>query len=124
MFKVLKIRENRINIEVSGKLDKKEMATALDELFTTATNIEHGHILFRVTDYSLPTLGALGVEFSRFPEAFRFIKKFDRAAILADEKWVRKISEIEGAFIPGLNIKAFDLTDEAEAEYWLNSESL
>jgi len=119
MFKVLKIGDNRIDIEVSGKLDKDEMTTALNELFEGAKDIEEGHMLFRVKNYSLPTLGAMGVEFARFPEAFRFIKKFERAAVLADESWVRKVSEIEGAFIPGLKIKAFDLNHEAAAENWL-----
>lgn len=32
---------------------------------------------------------------------------------------ILKISEIEGALIPGLKIKAFDLDDEDEAEAWL-----
>lgn len=119
MFKVLKIGDSRIDIEISGKLDKDEMTAALNEMFASAKDIEHGHMLFRIKDYSLPTLGAMGVEFSRLPEAFRFIKKFDRAAVLADENWVRKVSEIEGALIPGLKIKAFDLSHEAAAENWL-----
>ncbi len=121
MFKVIKIGDNRIDVEICGKLDKDEMSVALNELFASAKDIEHGHMLFRIKNYSLPTLGAMGVEFSRFPEAFRFIKKFDRAAVLADENWVRKASEIEGAFIPGLKIKAFDLSHEPAAENWLVS---
>jgi hypothetical protein len=77
-------------------------------------------MLFRIKGYDLPTLGAIGVELSRLPEAFRFIRKFDRAAVLADKGWVRKASEIEGALMPGLEIKAFDLDEEAEAESWLS----
>lgn len=119
MFRVVKIGDNRIDVEISGKLDKAEMTDALNELFGNAEDIEHGHMLFRIKDYSLPTLGAMGVEFARLPEALRFIKKFDRAAVLADENWVRKVSEIEGAIIPGLKIKAFDLSHEAAAENWL-----
>ncbi len=121
MFEVAKNGPNRLDIDIGGKLDSYEMKAALEELFSNAKDIEHGRMLYRVRDFNLPTLGAIGVELSHLPEAFRFIKKFDRAAVLADKKWVRKASEVEGAFIPGLNIKAFDLNQEAEAESWLES---
>ena len=78
-------------------------------------------MLYRVRDFDLPTLGAIGVELSRLPEAFRFIRKFDRAAVLVDKDWVKKASQIEGALIPGLKIKAFNLDEEEEAENWLAS---
>lgn len=121
MFEVVKNGPNRIDVEFGGKLDSYEMKTALDELFSNADGVEHGRMLYRVREFDIPTLGAIGIELSRLPEAFRFIKKFDRAAVLADKKWVKKACEIEGAFIPGLKIKAFNLNEEAEAEKWLAS---
>ncbi len=121
MFEVVRSGTNRLDINFGGKLGKDEMNVALDELFSSGKDIEHGRMLYRIDDFELPTLGAMGVEFSRLPEAFRFIKKFDRAAVLVDKKWVIKASEIEGALIPGLKIKAFDLDQESEAEAWLAS---
>jgi hypothetical protein len=52
---------------------------------------------------------------------FKLIGNFDRAAVLADKAWIKKISELEGALIPGLKIKAFDADEKAEAEAWLAS---
>ncbi len=121
MFKVVKNGPNRIDVDFSGKLDSDDMDIALDELFNSATNIEHGCMLFRIQHYELPTLGAIGIELSRLPEAFRFIRKFDRAAVLTNENWVKKASEIEGAFIPGLEIKAFNLDEQTDAEKWLSN---
>jgi len=121
MFKVVRNGANRIDIEFSGKLNSDEMKVALDELFSNAKDIEHGQMLFRVGDFAFPTLGAIAVELSRLPEAFRFIRKFDRGAVIANKNWVKKASEIEGALIPGLEVKAFDLDEEAEAENWLAS---
>ena len=40
-------------------------------------------------------------------------------AVVAGKEWLRKASEVEGALIPGLTIKAFDLHQEAEASAWL-----
>ena len=48
------------------------------------------------------------------------IKKFDRAAVLTDKAWLKKVSELEGALFPGLEIKAFDRDQRGEAEAWLS----
>ncbi len=33
---------------------------------------------------------------------FGFIKKLERAAVLTDKNWIKKVSEFEGMLIPGL----------------------
>lgn len=119
MLQVLANGPSRIDIEFGGKLDSGDMRTALDELFNKSEGIEHGRMLYRVNDFKLHTLGAIAVEFSRLPKLFGLVKKFDRAAVLADKEWVQKVNEIEGALIPGLRIKAFDLVKADEAERWL-----
>jgi len=121
MFKVKPNGPNRVDIEFSGKLDSNEMKAALDEFISKTKDIEHGKMLYRIRDFDLPSLGAIRVELSRLPELFKIIRKFDRAAVLADKGWVRKASEIEGALFPGIEIKAFDRNEEAEAEAWLAS---
>lgn len=119
MFQVMRNGENRIDVEFAGKLDSNDMRVALDELSQKSEGIEHGRVLYRVGDFALPTLGAIAVELSRIPQLFRFVRRFDRMAVVAGKEWVRKASEVEGALIPGLQIKAFDLGQEAEAEAWL-----
>ena len=121
MFKVMRNGENRIDVEFSGKLDSAEMRVALDELSQQSEGIEHGLMMYRIGDFSLPTLGAVAVELSRIPQLFRFVRRFDRMAVVADKEWVRKASELEGVLIPGLKIKAFDSIQEAQAEAWLQS---
>jgi hypothetical protein len=121
MFKVTQNGLNRIDIELSGKLNSEEMKIALDELVSKSMNIENGKMLFDVIDFHLPSLGAIGIELSRLPEMFRLMKKFDRAAVLSDKTWIKKISEFEGVLFPGLKIKAFNRDQKAEAEAWLSS---
>ena len=121
MFNIIRNGANRLDVEFGGKLDSEEMKIAIDELIDKSDGIENGRMFFRITDYKLPTLGAIAIEFSRFPALFRFMRKIDRAALLADKNWVRKASEIEGTLIPGLTIKSFALGEEEEAEIWLES---
>ena len=119
MFIVTPNGPNRVDIEFGGKLDSEEMGSALDELVAKTEGIENGRMLYRVNDFKIPTLGAIVIEFVRLPSMIGLITKFDRAAVIADQSWIQKISEIEGALIPGLEIKAFDPDDEAAAEAWL-----
>ena len=121
MLKVEKISDNRLDLELSGKLDSESMATALDEMTNKAEGIENGLMMYEIVDFNLPSLGAIGVEFSRFPSLFGLIKKFDRCAVLTDKNWLKKASVIEGALVPGLEIKAFDRDERKAAEAWLVS---
>lgn len=70
MFKVMKNGTNRLDIEMSGKLDAESMKVALDELVSESENIQNGKMLYTITDFQLPTLSAIGIEFSRLPSMF------------------------------------------------------
>lgn len=120
MFKIMRSGTNRLDIQMSGKLNAVDMEIALDELVSKSENIENGKMLYEIIDFQLPSLGAIGIEFSRLPAMFGLLNRFDRAAVLTDKTWLRKISEFEGAFYPGIVIKAFDRDQKAEAEAWLS----
>ena len=120
MFKVIQNGINRLDIEMSGKLNAEDMKIVLDELVIKSKNIENGKMLYEVIDFHLPSLGAIGIEFSRLPSMFGLMKKFDRAAVLTDKAWLQKVSELEGVLCPGLEIKAFNRDQREEAEAWLS----
>ena len=122
MFNVTKKPEGRIDIEISGAINSEAMREGLDQLLEATEDVEHGVMLYRITDFSLPTLGALSVELQKLPELFGLIGKIDRCAVVTDQGWIRTAAEIEGAVIPGLDIKAFRSDDAANAETWLLAE--
>ena len=119
MFTIEPNGPNRLDIALSGKLDADAMKAALDDLVRKSEGIQNGRMLYDVIDFHLPSLEAIKIEFSRLPEMMRLIKKFERAAVLTDKTWLKKASELEGLFYPGLEIKAFDRDQRAEAEAWL-----
>ena len=121
IFKVTRRGKDRLDIEMSGKLNAEAMRIALDELVNKSRNIQSGTMLYEVIDFHLPSLRAIAVEFSRLPAMIGLMKKFRRAAVLTDKPWLKKVSEFEGALYPGIETKAFDVDQKAEAEAWLSS---
>ena len=121
MLKIEQNGVNRLDIQLSGKVNTEEMKIALDELVSKSENIKKGKMLYDVIDFHLPSLKAIVIEFSRLPSMLGLIKKFDRAAVLSDKTWLKKVSEFEGTLFPGLEIKAFSRDQRAEAEAWLSS---
>ena len=120
MFKIIPHGNNRLDVEMSGRLNTESMRIALDEFVSKSKNIENGKMLYEIIDFQIPTLGAIGIEFSRLPAMFGLMRKFDRAAVLTDKMWLKTISEFEGYLFPGLEIKAFRRDQKEEAEAWLS----
>jgi hypothetical protein len=111
--------DERLDIEFQGSIDAAQMRAGLDELFTKAAGIEHGRMFYRIRDFDMPSMGAIAVELRHMVPLLRLLRRFDRIAVVADAGWVRKMSEIEGALFPGIELKAFDPAYAAEAEAWL-----
>lgn len=121
MLKITKPSANRVDIELSGKIDSEEMARGLDDLLEKSQDVNSGTMLYRIVSFAFPDMGAIAVEMARLPKLFGLLGRFDRCAVLSDAAWIRTAAEIEGALFPGIDIKAFDLDDDAAAEAWLKS---
>jgi hypothetical protein len=119
MLSITKPTANRVDIELRGTIDADIMRKALDDLIDKSEGVTHGRMLYTITDFSFPTLGAIGVEFVRLPKLFGLLGKFDKCAVLSDSGWLRTAAEVEGALFPGIEIKGFELGDSAAAEAWL-----
>lgn len=120
MFKVSKKEYNRLDLELSGRLDSEDMKAALDQLESQSRDIENGTMLYEIVEFNLPSLGAIAIELSRLPALLGLISKFRKAAVLTDRAWLKRASEFEGLVIPGLEIKAFDRDQRDKAESWLS----
>ena len=119
MLKITKPSSDRLDIDLSGALNADAMRAGLDSLIEKSDGITHGKMLYRVSDFEMPSLGALAVEFQQMPKLFSLIGRFDKCAVLSDASWIRTAAEIEGAVIPGLEIKSFPLVSANQAEQWL-----
>ena len=123
MLNISKLSPSRLNIELSGALDADAMRSALDHLLEKSEDIANGKILYKISDFEMPTLGAMAIELQRMPKLFGLISKFDKCAVLSDTAWIRTAAEVESAIIPSLKIKSFALKNAKAAEAWLDGAS-
>jgi hypothetical protein len=119
MIKITKQSATRVDVALDGKLDADMMRAGLDELFVKVEGITDGRMLYTITDIAMPTFGALGVEMEKLPKLFGLLGKISKCAVLADAAWVRKVAAFEGAILPGMTIKSFDMSERDAAESWL-----
>lgn len=119
MLTVSKTAPNRVDLDINGGIDANIMTAGLDELLLASEDVVNGTMLYTITDFEMPTLGALGVEFSRLTKLFSLLGKYNKCAVLCDQGWIRTAAEVEGALIPGLAIKSFHLNERSAAEAWL-----
>lgn len=120
MLTITKKGEDRVDIDLNGRIDADTMRKALDDMLAASEDIENGKMLYTIPEFSMPTLKAIGVEMTYLPKLFELLGKFDRCAVLTDAGWLQTAAEIEGALFPGIEIKSFDLKDTEGAEAWLN----
>ena len=84
MLNVSKPKANRLNVALYGALDSDEMRTALDAFSQESDGISNGRILYTISDFEMPTLGAMAVDLYRMPKLLGLIGKFDKCAVLCD----------------------------------------
>ncbi|MEE4189598.1 MAG: STAS/SEC14 domain-containing protein [Roseobacter sp.] len=120
MLKITKPSSDRLDVELSGVLTADTMREGLERFIEQSEDITNGRMLYTIPEFAMPTLGALAVEFQHIPKLFGMIRNFDKCAVLSDAAWIRNAAEIEGAVIPGLEIKSFPLSSSQAAEAWLS----
>ncbi|MDW6003343.1 SpoIIAA family protein [Vibrio mangrovi] len=120
MLKVTRHGINRLDLELSGKIDADNMRTAIDTLISQAEGIEKGQMLYDVVEFHIPSFEAIAIKIAHFPTLFRFMRQFSKVALLTDKNWLQKAGEFEGHLFPGMEIKAFHRDQRDAAEAWLS----
>lgn len=123
MLRITNPVPNRIEVQIDGPFGAEDMRAGLDAFIKIGERTKDGVILYTINDFAMPSFAAVGVKLGQLPKLFGMLGNFKRAAVLTDSSFLSKAAEIEGALIPGLDIKAFGLDESEAAERWLNEEN-
>ncbi len=108
-----------VHLQVQGTIDATQMRDGLDAFFEHIEGKTEVPLLYTITDIKIPTPAALAVELGYIPQLFGALAKLKRAALIANQAWVRGAAKIESAVIPGLVIEVFEPGDEDAARAWV-----
>ena len=111
---------NRIELTASGRIEGPQMESALDQLIALTEPLQHVTYLADMTDITMPAGAAIRAEIARLPKLMGLLRKIDKAAVVANQSWLRTAAQVEGKLIPGLEIRAFDAHEHDRARAWLS----
>jgi len=120
----LKLEDNVVFMKVSGEVSKEEMAQSLNWFETVANANDNINICVGMAKDDFDGLGELRKEFVRVGHVLRTVPDADKCAVVTDSQFLRNSAKIEGAVIPGLEIRTFASEESGPAETWLKGESL
>ena len=76
-----------------------------------AMESRHVHLYGEITGVGGFTLDALGENLGRGVKMLTAIGKIDRYAVVSDTPWIAATARMQGAFLPGLEVRAFPTDD-------------
>ncbi len=119
MLTITTVSPRAIEVVAEGRFTDADVRPALARLEALLDEMPSIDILADVRGSPSVALSAIGEEMKHLPLLFRLIRQTDRVAIVADEQWVRVLSRIESALIPGLHYEIYRREDAAHARSWL-----
>lgn len=112
-----------IEVTAEGHFTAADIAPALDRMAAILDTTPQLDILADVRGSPSIALGVIIEELKHLPMLIRLVRAIDRVAIVADAEWIRTVSRIEGALIPGVHYEVYERRDEAHARAWLLRET-
>ncbi len=119
MLTITPVSPRAIEIVAEGRFTDADVRPALARLEALLDEMPRIDILADVRGSPSIGLSAIAEEMKHLPLLFRLIRQTDRVAIVADEAWVRVLSRIESALIPGLHYEIYGREHAAHARSWL-----
>ena len=119
MLTITPLTDRAIEIVAEGRFTSAEVASALNRMTAILDDMPKLDVLADVRGSPSIALSAITEELKRLPLVFRMIRQIERVAIVADAQWIRIVSRVEGAVIPGVHYEVYERHEAAHAREWL-----
>jgi len=119
MLTITPLSARAIEVTASGHFTAADMAPALNRLSAILDDMPRLDILADVQGQVSISPSVVVEELRHLPLVFRMIRQIERVAIVADAAWIRVVSRIEGALIPGVHYEVYARHEAAHAREWL-----
>ena len=121
----LNLNDNVAHMRVSGRIDKDTLSEGLEWFQTAAEEAPADlNLCVEMAKGDFENLSDVSAEFRHVGHVLRQNPNLEKCAVVTDSLFVRNSAKVEGAVIPGLNLKTFATDETVPAESWLKGESI
>jgi hypothetical protein len=119
MLEIISAPDTVVAFRISGQIDEVDIERgyqAVEEALARHDRVA----LYVEGDIGGMTLGALAKDFQYALGTLREIHRFPRAAVVTGQDWVRWIAWVEGAVLPGIEMRVFSPSEKDAAMAWVS----
>jgi len=120
----LKLENNIVHMIITGNIQPESMSQGLDWIHELDAQDDNFNLRIDMAQAEFDDLAAISQEFKRVATVLRHSKSSKKCALMTDSMFLRNSAKVEGAVIPGLEVRTFDLDETTPAERWLRGEAL
>lgn len=120
----LKLEDKIVHMSITGNIKPESMTQGLDWIHELDAEDDDFNLRIDMAQSEFDDLAAISAEFKRVATVLRHSKSAKKCALMTDSMFLRNSAKVEGAVIPGLEVRTFDLDETTPAERWLKGEPL
>ena len=125
MIEIIDIKkENIFGLRLNGKFDAQDVKNIFTRLAEKIKGKGKFKLYYEINNLDLSNVSRemIGVEFKFLYKNPTFIANMEKAALITDLEWLKKIAAVEFALIPTLTGKTFSFAEKDEAMKWLKTD--
>ena len=122
MISILQLQPNVLAYRVEGKLEREDIDRIFAEVDRKLATGEKIRVYAEVHSITGMTLEAIWQDLKLGMQRMNLISKIERAALVTDLGWLRTAIAFEDKVFGRLPIRAFQLSQQIEAQAWVQSD--
>lgn len=121
MITSLDIAHNVVGYRVDGKVEKDDVDRVFQDLDRRLEEKGRIRVYAEVDSFSGMSLDALWHDLRGGIKRWGEISKIDKAALVTDVEWLRKVAVVEDKVLAGVHVRVFSKEDQPQARLWVQS---
>ena len=118
MFRILTdLPSHVVGFEIDGTVTRRDIEALYREV-ERAMDGGHVHLVGEIAGVGGLTLEALGANLGKGLAMLTRLGSVDRYAVVSDVGWITQTARLQGALLPGLEVRAWPRADRAAAVAW------
>lgn len=119
MIESLTAKPGVLALRVHGHVGREDMDKCFELLMENFENHPKIGVFIEVAGLTGFDTEALSEDFRRGYALLGKLDRFDRVAIVSDERWIRWLSRVESALLPGISYRTYTLAERGHALDWV-----